>query len=564
MNKRDHFYLICFYVYTVFIVLKYRGIERAGDLANLLTYSFQDFLFFTLFSVIVFLFFYKQRILLVFILAAQSINILFISKTSYPISQSLLSQLGDFATLQTSVTARTFNFSFLALAITLLILAALLYLPLFYKPNAITLRIAKVCCISLFATSSASCVFNSKLKNNNAKYSIFYSIFQKTELTESLISEFKKVHLVRTPSEWKKQQYSDSTPPKPYNIVVLVIETLSFLALENDHERVMPRLTRLMHESIAFNEHYANWPFSSKSLYALTCGKYPHLSSTIEMRVLPKTDCDGWVKTAQAKFNYDSYLGYTGYLNYDNMGSFFKTQAFKTVRGRSDYETSKSYQTSLLSIDDMAMVDDFDLWLENKESFISFLITMNSHFPFWSPGSAEKPFENAYKDALHYQDKIIGETIDNLKKRNLWDKTIFVVTGDHGLRVNETTADSQHMHFKVPLVIHHPGKKPTAIEHPTAHSSLGSSLLKMATGIESGYIDQNLFSQKPIYMYSEFGHLQVIRLSKNSIAFLDTYDFSIKVKESWKDHYKECSPNCTGLAQEFYEFISHNKSIHSL
>jgi len=66
-----------------------------------------------------------------------------------------------------------------------------------------------------------------------------------------------------------------------------------------------------------------------------------------------------------------------------------------------------------------------------------------------------------YDAEILYVDYWIGEMIDELKKKNLWNNTIFIVTSDHG----ENIGDHQMMDhifslyestIKIPLIIHYP------------------------------------------------------------------------------------------------------------
>lgn len=118
-----------------------------------------------------------------------------------------------------------------------------------------------------------------------------------------------------------------------------------------------------------------------------------------------------------------------------------------------------------------------DIIEKNEGQFFSFIVTLTNHHPYnldssmWTvpikPEDAESKFAS-YLQTVHYTDAAIGEFIEDLKSRGLYENSIIVLYGDHhGLnkdmddndiymeRFLGKTYDYDEM-FKVPLIINIP------------------------------------------------------------------------------------------------------------
>ena len=95
------------------------------------------------------------------------------------------------------------------------------------------------------------------------------------------------------------------------------------------------------------------------------------------------------------------------------------------------------------------------------------------------------PYKNRYKNALYYDDMLIGRVLEQLKKKKLLEKTIILITGDHGEEFNDLkmnywghVGNFSHFQTQTPLVIHWPGKSPATYSHTTSHLDIAPTLMK--------------------------------------------------------------------------------------
>lgn len=321
--------------------------------------------------------------------------------------------------------------------------------------------------------------------------SLFYTPTRLGELINSpLLKDIKE-------SDYYKPPLTTTTLTKKHNVVFVVMETLASKALPNNLQEVMPNFYGLKDASWSFENHYTSWPFSSKSLYSIVCGRINYPSDVIEMRVLAKFKCNSWVQTL-LKESYDGGVYYTGDLHYDNMGKFFGSIGLDSLEDKRTLNSLGKYEANSLSIDDQSMVDSFNDYLKAKPQapFIKFFITMNSHHPFWAPSSYKK-FKDPYLNSISYQDQILGNIIQSLKKNGKYDDSIIIITGDHGKR--EASANKEYIAesmFKIPLLIKLPNQSSKTILTPSAHYQIGETLL--------GYLGDNLSPKTGLFKEEAF------------------------------------------------------------
>ena len=160
-------------------------------------------------------------------------------------------------------------------------------------------------------------------------------------------------------------------------------------------------------------------------------------------------------------------------------------------------------------------------WLsENKDKpFFLFLHYYDPHTVYDPPEPFASKFANdLYAGEIAYADHCIGKVLKKLKKLNLYDSTLLVITGDHGEGLNEHR-EKEHGFFiydstiKVPLIFRCPksskGKKVNDVIGlidivPTFLASLGIEVPPEVQGKDlSGYFEKNNSSGDDRYLCCE-------------------------------------------------------------
>ncbi|MEO6954207.1 MAG: sulfatase-like hydrolase/transferase, partial [Polyangia bacterium] len=138
---------------------------------------------------------------------------------------------------------------------------------------------------------------------------------------------------------------------------------------------------------------------------------------------------------------------------------------------------------------------DLDIeWLKAHKDAPFFLWShfYDTHFRFEPhPDLPETNFgtdeQALYDGEIRYADHHIGRVLDTLRELGLWDKTIVIVTSDHGDGFGEHGIPQSKRHgyhlyrteTKVPVLMHVPGLAPRVVMTPIGHVDLIPTLLNL-------------------------------------------------------------------------------------
>ena len=100
---------------------------------------------------------------------------------------------------------------------------------------------------------------------------------------------------------------------------------------------------------------------------------------------------------------------------------------------------------------------------------------------------------------IYYIDKYVGKLINKLYQNNLIDKTMIIITADHGEAFMEhKVAGHQRELYNelihVPLIIYHPDLEPTHISFPVGLIDIPTTIVSVLNSPPpDGYLGRNLF-----------------------------------------------------------------------
>lgn len=273
---------------------------------------------------------------------------------------------------------------------------------------------------------------------------------------------------------------------KRYNILLIAVEGLRFDMLSEDN---MPNLTRFANENIRFVNHYSGGNDSRFGVFSLIYGLEGSYWHTFLAHRTPPVLIDGLIERG-----YDFTILSSTSLKFPE----FRSTAFAHVLDK--IEDSSAKTTS--DIIDRRITDKIISYTSNngklKQPFFGFMFFNSSHesydFPkdfvryrpilegeinYFKDIDKEKiePLFNRYRNAVYYEDYLIGIILDSLKQNGLLDHTIVMVTGDHGEEFYERgflghTSAFDDFQTRTVSVLHYPGEKPRIIERVTSHMDL--------------------------------------------------------------------------------------------
>lgn len=157
------------------------------------------------------------------------------------------------------------------------------------------------------------------------------------------------------------------------------------------------------------------------------------------------------------------------------------------------------------------------------------IIKVCKHFEL-NNSSDPVPYLNRYKNALILIDQQVKQVMSVLKAHRLQDKTIVIITGDHGEEFNDNqlgywghASNFTHYQTQVPLIVYWPGKKPTVFTHKTSHYDIVPTLMNQMLGCHSSpnnysvgtnLLDKSGRTYLAIGSYIDFGILESDRITR--------------------------------------------------
>lgn len=293
----------------------------------------------------------------------------------------------------------------------------------------------------------------------------------------------------------------DRAALRRWNVIVVLIDSFRAdqLRATGGTREVMPALEALAKEGRSYPDCYtvashtdyaAPSPFSSHyPLRHRFVHRYPKDPAYPRVMIYDVLQALGW-RTAFFSSQNEDWGGAMNYYQTGSLEKIFHPQLpdfpARLLRTREKYTGS---------IDDGVTLSEALEWTEAvpDKPFFLYLNLQNAHLPFPVPddfprrfatsptrlaiNAATFPRENVdvvkeiYADSLAYVDTQLERMFDRLKKRGLWDRTLIVVTGDHGEAFYEHghTAHANSVYqeeVRIPLVVRAPLLEPLRDPRP--------------------------------------------------------------------------------------------------
>ncbi|MEX1184130.1 MAG: sulfatase, partial [Gemmatimonadota bacterium] len=348
---------------------------------------------------------------------------------------------------------------------------------------------------------------------------------------------------------WPDQTpYSAKAPREPYNVIVLVIESLRSDELEayGSMLPVMPAVDRLTRDAAVFRDHLAVATHSNYASVVPVSSQYPLRDE--RMHVYPEEPLYPRVllydvlkplgyRTAIISSQDERWGGMSNFLASDRLDHFFHAETYDGPKYvAADDEGFARYVEQYNrsgKIDDRYTIDEAIRWIGADTTAAPFMVYVNlqnSHVPYPIPADAPTPFgpreasfpirfnyfpedsadvvHGMYRNALHYVDAQIGRLTDHLQQTGQWDRTIFVAVGDHGQAFFEHgfAAHSNELYdelLRTPLIIRAPGIAPGMYEGLVQQVDIAPTVLGLL-GLppHPGFQGLNLLSAQREFAYS--------------------------------------------------------------
>ncbi|HEY0254114.1 MAG TPA: sulfatase-like hydrolase/transferase, partial [Kofleriaceae bacterium] len=283
--------------------------------------------------------------------------------------------------------------------------------------------------------------------------------------------------------------------PKDFNVLLVTIDTLraDHLGMYGYPRPTSPNLDALAARGTLFENGWAHAPSTRYSMPAILTGRLP-LDVFYDMSVnwpglLPKaTTIAEYLQPlgffTGAVTNYEYFERYRhmdqGFAEYDNENA----RLHAAVPGKGPEEThgtsSKQQTDKAIAFVDKHADQRWMLWVHYYDPHAAY-----EHHP--EVASFGQSDMDRYDEEIAFTDLHLGRLFKELHDKGLDQKTVIVVTGDHGEGFGEHGVAFHGYHLysaqtKVPLVIAVPGIAPRKTKTPGGHIDIIPTLVNLAGG----------------------------------------------------------------------------------
>ncbi len=272
---------------------------------------------------------------------------------------------------------------------------------------------------------------------------------------------------------------------KGNDLIVFIMETgpVEFMDLEHDIAS-FPTISRLQKNSLIAYRHYATYPGSAQSLFSLFFSIYPpfnYYQSCISNKEHFGAPFPGFVSgLTKAGYHASLYLPYTDTIPLDKI--LHNNTGFDRIYYAQEHELQEE------NYDRMAweeMKKDIRHLIEQGQPYVAVFMPQIGHAP-WKGRPDSISVREYGKRLAVLQDQWLSELVAILEEEDRLDKTVLVVTADHGIRTAKEDPDfnmgfiDDYSHH-VPLLIYAPSAftEPLVIRNKTSHLDISPSLIDL-------------------------------------------------------------------------------------
>lgn len=253
---------------------------------------------------------------------------------------------------------------------------------------------------------------------------------------------------------------------EPPNVMIIVLESFTgaLVGYLNPDSAfgITPYFDQLAHDGISFTRCYANGLRSAHGISTIASGRpvlpgLPLIYQVESMSGIPT------IGSMLQKRGYSTSYYYGGNANYDNMAGFLKLNGFDSIIDQ-DQLPANADGTPWGIFDHYLFDSALDDLNRISKPFLTMLFTTTNHQPWDIPDSYDQEIPVFHNMPYHrdntartmaYVDRVLQQFFTKASEEDWFENTIFVLTSDHGLRVNREIFDDP-VNALIPLIIYQP------------------------------------------------------------------------------------------------------------
>ena len=416
-------------------------------------------------------------------------------------------------------------------------------------------------------------------------------VYQGNDLVQTIKSKVSSMFGYEEAAKNFSDYYKENTRPvsknkytnkyKDYNVIVIHMESIMnfLIGLKINDEYVTPNLNKLVNESMYFDNFYPQVSVgtSSDTEFTFNTSLMPVQSGTVFVSYYNRN-----YVTLEKILSEKSYYTFSMHGNKASMWNRSKMHmslGYKDFYSEEYYNvdevvglglSDKSFFTQSESL--IRQINDMVKDSDEYKNYMGTIITLSNHTPFddeslkntfdvtYHTGKLDEKgkeivydyLENTtmgnYIKSAHYADKCLGEFIDYVKKHDEYNKTLFVLYGDHAAQLSK----KQFENF-------------VNYDFATGQQKLDTD----PTYINYDYYENELFKKTPLIFYTKdnslkekvsypIGMIDVLPTIGNMLGIYNKYALGHDIFEI-KNKNTVVFPNGNFLTNKVYYYNSKNE-----
>lgn len=353
----------------------------------------------------------------------------------------------------------------------------------------------------IFALSLLLCIFNiwpnrasmNEIKQaeqmgilNYETYTIFSSSKKEDLVNKNQISQAKIDDLKGITAPAKPKYFGAA---KGKNLIIIQMESFQnfLIDLKIDGQEVTPNMNKLAKENTYFKHFYqmVGQGNTSDAEFVVNTSFYIPYNEAATQNY-PDKDLPSLPKLMRDQ-GYDTATFHTNVVDFWNRGELYAAIGFNRYYDQKWFGTE---DTVFFGPSDEVLykktAEELDRMQQAGQPFYTQVISMTAHHPFTTPHEKDKiQLPERYQDnmvgdylrAQSYADYALGQFIQDLKQKGIWDNSVVVIYGDHlglpmysldkhGLELMKEIYGRDYSYIdmiNIPMLIHAPGVDTPAV-----------------------------------------------------------------------------------------------------
>lgn len=240
------------------------------------------------------------------------------------------------------------------------------------------------------------------------------------------------------------------------NVILIILESFTTNVIETlgGKPSITPNLNQLTREGILFDNFYASGDRTDKGLVSILAS-YPAQPQRSIIKYPGKTQKLSYLSRKLEGLNYKTSFVYGGDADFANYRSLLTYAGFRHITSVDDFDSEQN--SSKWGVHDQYLFEQAKHELDTTaltSPFFKTILTLSSHEPFDVPLKQIKGEDDAelFLNSCYYTDKYLGEFIAYCKQQPWWNKTLIIITADHGHRLPDKIDARVQEKFQIPML----------------------------------------------------------------------------------------------------------------